>query len=236
MKLESFVEKLKRAHGSNLLSIILYGSAAGKDFQEKFSDINLMVVLKDLSLEEMARSAKLCQKWPQGWLGPRNPLPLLVDPEYLKTSCDVFPLEFLDMKENHRILFGQDLFTNMQISTEHLRLECESELKGKILSLSQGFLNIYPSKRRTKKMMLATSSSLFAIFRGFLRLLKEPVPQTKREVLKKLNEKKHFDTAIFEKILDLREGKYKLKRKEILPWMAEYLTTLRKIARVADTL
>lgn len=232
MKLEHFLEQLKKAHGANVLSIILYGSAAGEDFHQRYSDYNLLVLLQELSLEELSRSAKLCQKW----MRTNNPPPLFVDREYLETSRDVFPLEFLDIQEAHRVLFGEDPFADMKISREHLRLECESELKGKILSLREAFLQAYPSKRKVKTLVLNSSSALFTLFRGLLRLLSEPVPETKREVLSKLNAKTHFDTAIFEKILDVREGKQKLSRKEITSWMAEYLTTLKKMARVIDTL
>ena len=236
MQLDEFTEGLQKTYGTNLISVILYGSAAGRDFHEDYSDYNIAVVLKELSLEEIGRSAKFCRKWMQKSIFSSNPLPLFIDPEYIETSSDVFPLEFLDIQENNRVLFGENVFSNIKISQENLRLECESELKSKILALRQGFLRIYPSKRKAKKMMFATSSSLFAIFRGFLRLLGEKVPATKREVLAKLNEKTKFDTAIFDKILDVREGKTKLSRSEIWTWMEEYLTTLKKMARVADTL
>lgn len=232
MKLEDFVEKMKGAQGANLLSLVLYGSAAGDDFQKEYSDFNVAVVLKELSVEELSRSAKLTQKW----IGAGNPPPLFIDREYIETSCDVFPLEFLDIQESNRLLFGENFFVNLKIAPDNLRLECESELKSKILSLRQNFIQLYPSKRRIKKMMLASSSALFSIFRGFLRLLGEKVPPTKREILAKLNEKTKFDTAIFDKILVVREGKTKITRSEILPWMEEYLTTLKKMARVADTL
>lgn len=232
MKLEQLVEGLQKIYGANLDSIVLYGSAAGEDFQQKYSDYNVMVVLRDLNVEELARAAKLCKKW----MGFKNPPPLFADKEYLETSHDVFPIEFLDIQEKHRLLFGEDPLEGLKISREHLRLQCESELKGKILYLREAFIQAYPSLRRVKNLLLQSSSSLFAVFRGLLRLLGEPVPPAKREVLAKLNEKTRFDTAVFEKILDVREGKRKLKRAEVMDWMAEYLTTLKKMARVADSL
>ncbi|MBI4124449.1 MAG: nucleotidyltransferase domain-containing protein [Deltaproteobacteria bacterium] len=234
MKLEQFVAGLQKIYGANLSSVVLYGSAAGPDFQQKYSDYNLLVILRDLDPRELARSARLCQKW-MGWRR-KNPPPVFVDQEYLQNSRDVFPIEFLDMKETHQILRGEDPFLEMNVSKEHLRLQCESELKGKILALREAILRAHPSRRRIQTLILRSSSSLFAVFRGFLRLLGEPVPPTKREVLTKLNAKTHLDTAIFEKILNVREGKQKLKRSQVLDWMAEYLTTLKKIARVADSL
>ena len=232
MNLSHFVEGLQKIYGTNLASVILYGSAVGPDFQQKYSDYNILVILKDLNVEELGRVAKLSRKW----MGSKNPPPLFADKEYLETSQDVFPIEFLDIQAGHQLLYGEDPFAEIKISKEHLRLQCESELKGKILALREAFLQAHPSRRRIKNLILHTSSSLFAVFRGLLRLLGEQVPPTKREVLAKLNEKTHFDTEVFEQILEMREGKRKWKRSEILSLMAEYLTTLKKIARVVDTL
>lgn len=232
MKLETFVEETKKNFGSNLLSIILYGSAAGEDFQKKYSDINLLIVLKDASLSEIARAKKTYRSWMQ----KGNPPPLFMDPEDIEKSHDVFPIEFLDIQEKHRVLHGNDPFDRLKIETNHLRLECEEELKGKILHLREHFLKLYPSKRKIKNLLLASSSSLFAILRGCLRVLGETVPPTKREMVQKLNAKTHFDLSIFEKILDVREEKTKLARAEIFSWAEEYLTTLKKLARLIDTL
>ena len=47
--LETLVEKLKTALGPNLISVVLYGSAATGDHQESFSDYNVLCVLNEIS-------------------------------------------------------------------------------------------------------------------------------------------------------------------------------------------
>ncbi len=43
--LDQLVSRLIKAHGSDLVSVVLYGSAASGDRQADFSDINILCVL-----------------------------------------------------------------------------------------------------------------------------------------------------------------------------------------------
>ena len=47
-KLQELVTRLQQACGENLVSVVLYGSAAREDFHEEFSDVNVLVVLQHL--------------------------------------------------------------------------------------------------------------------------------------------------------------------------------------------
>ena len=47
-KLQELVQRLQTACGDNLVSVVLYGSAAREDFHEQYSDVNLLVVLQEL--------------------------------------------------------------------------------------------------------------------------------------------------------------------------------------------
>ena len=47
-KLQELVTRLQQACGENLMSVVLYGSAAREDFHEEFSDVNVLVVLQHL--------------------------------------------------------------------------------------------------------------------------------------------------------------------------------------------
>lgn len=232
MKLEKFIEQLKTAYGSKLQSIVLFGSAAAGDFQPGRSDYNVMVVLSDITPGALAQGAPLIRRW----MKAGNPAPLLIDPQHIKSSKDVFPIEFSDMLEAHQILFGDSPLTGLVIDREQLRLQCESEIKQKILMLRERYVELYPSKRRLRKLMLRSFSSFLAIFRGYLRLKNLEVPKTKQAVLSKLNEATDFDTGVLERILAARTGERKIAGAKVLSLFAEYLTSLEKIATVIDQL
>ena len=95
----------KHAQRERLRSVILYGSAAAGEHNEQFSDLNVLCVLARVTPAELA-DAEPIFKW---WRALGNPSPLLLSEEELRTSTDCFPIEFHDMQERRRVLFGTDL-------------------------------------------------------------------------------------------------------------------------------
>ncbi|OQX87303.1 MAG: hypothetical protein B6D55_03880 [Candidatus Omnitrophica bacterium 4484_70.2] len=96
-KVVPYLKELLKIHGKNIISINLYGSATGKDFSPKTSDINLLVVFHQLPFEVLEKSLKLVS-----WgIDRKISCPLFLTLEHIRTSQDVFPIEFLEMKENH---------------------------------------------------------------------------------------------------------------------------------------
>ena len=53
--LTDLVTRLKNAAGSNLLSVILYGSAVTDEFQPKHSDLNVLCIMRELGKEELSK-------------------------------------------------------------------------------------------------------------------------------------------------------------------------------------
>ena len=98
------MDRLKQAQGDRLLSVILYGSAAAGEHNEHFSDLNVLCVLTRITPAELAALGPIFE-W---WRALGNPSPLLLSEEELRTSTDCFPIEFHDMQERRRVLFGKD--------------------------------------------------------------------------------------------------------------------------------
>src|SRR5215467_11463195 len=95
-----FVGKIRAAAGENLVSVILYGSGADGDFHAEYSDLNLLCLLQDCSLPALNRIASVVS-W---WRSKRHRPPLVITPQELNASSDVFSIEFLDMKQRYRVL------------------------------------------------------------------------------------------------------------------------------------
>ena len=51
--LQGLVESLKKGAGDNLQSVIIYGSIARGHFRPGASDVNLVILLKDVSASEL---------------------------------------------------------------------------------------------------------------------------------------------------------------------------------------
>jgi hypothetical protein len=132
-KLTELVDRLKKAHGERLVSVVLYGSGAGEDHTAAYSDLNILCVLSEITPREMAQSEPIFG-W---WRGLGSPAPLLLTEHEVRTSTDCFPIEFHDIKRQHRILYGNDVLSTLHVDNSFYRAQVEHELRAKVLRLRQ---------------------------------------------------------------------------------------------------
>jgi hypothetical protein len=129
--LDQVVEKLRKALDVNLISVVLYGSAAAGDRDERFSDYNILCILTRITPAEL-RAAEPVFRW---WREQGNPAPLLLTSHEVETSTDCFPIEFQDIRQSHRILHGPDLVGSLEIDRSFYRAQVECQLVTKLLRL-----------------------------------------------------------------------------------------------------
>lgn len=128
---DQLAAELKAALGGDLLGLTVYGSAAQGRYRPGFSDINLLLLLADAAHHRLKDLLPFCRKWAAAKVAP----PLVLTPDFLRTSRDVFPIEFLVMAAGHRHLFGQDALAGPPPETGQLRLQLERELRAKLMAL-----------------------------------------------------------------------------------------------------
>ena len=201
-KLTELVNRLKTASGDNLKSVVLYGSAATGEFRAEHSDLNVLCLVERASaadLEQLHAAAD----W---WIRQGNHPPLIFTREELQRSADVFAIELLDMKLNHRILFGQDFFTHLEVPLNLHRLQVERELRTNWLRLRQAILAAPLNDKAHLAIMSRSVSSFCVLFRHALMALGQPMPATKREAVAAVASLTGADPSGFHAVLDLREG------------------------------
>jgi len=230
MKLEKLTQELKKACGENLKSVILYGSAAAGDHAGKRSDYNVLVVAGDLSKDALKAFSKTAKAWARAG----NPAPLLFTMERLKKSTDVFPVELLDIKECHQILFGEDVVSDLEISTANLRLQIEHELRGNLIQLRQQYLLAAGNPKEVCGLMVRSLSSFLVLFRASLRLFASDVPQKKFQALEKLNETIPVPCDVFQNVQHLKDGSLKPKNVDADAIFEEYIKTIESVTDAVD--
>src|SRR5574340_854685 len=114
-------EHVRLVFGTDLVSLTLYGSAAGEDFVPGKSDLNLAIVLEHITFPYLKALHAHLPKWHK--LGAA--VPLLLDRRFVEQGRDVFPMEFHDIKEQHRVLYGEEIFARLEIDSRHLRYQAE---------------------------------------------------------------------------------------------------------------
>jgi len=159
-------EQMRLTFGSELVSLVLYGSAAGEDFAPGRSDLNFAIVLEHVTFAQLKALHAHLPAWRK--LGAATPL--FLDRRFLERARDVFPAEFLDIKAQHRVLFGEEVFAALSIDPRHLRYQSEHEARGKLLRLRALYAEVGADRKRLEALLLDSVKTFLIIMRNVLRV------------------------------------------------------------------
>ena len=230
--LQQLVDKLQKAYAGDLVSVILYGSAATGEHHAKFSDYNVLCVLKQIAAHEL-EAAEDIFRW---WREQGSPAPMLLTEYELTTSTDCFAIEFHDLKKHHRVLYGTDVLEGLAVDDSFYRAQVEHELRAKMLRLRQKASGIMSDSDLLRRLLLDSFSTFCVLFRHALLLHGVDAPSPKREIIRQCGEHFGLDTRPFESMLDVREEKVKPRDLEPVSLLEAYLAGIGKVTDAVDRL
>jgi len=231
-KIIPMAEDMLREHASNIHSFHIVGSAVISDYNEKLSDINSVVVLKKMDLQFIMFLAPLGKKYGKKKIAA----PLVMTPEYIDRSLDAFPIEFLDFKRLHKTVYGHDLLKDLQITTPNLRLQCEREIKTKLIGLRQEYLSSLGRKKLIAAVLVRSFTGSMALFRAMITLLGKEPPVPRAEVIRMLGSATGIDIGIFEKLLMLKADLLNPSEQELASFFERYYNALEATGKIIDDL
>src|SRR4051795_7633625 len=117
MKLDELVRQLQLAYADALKSVVLFGSSVAGEHRAKTSDYNVLVIVDSLPLERLRAVAAVSKAWAEDG----NPPPMTFTTREWKSSSDIFPMEYADILERHRVLYGDPPFDGIRVNTSDLR-------------------------------------------------------------------------------------------------------------------
>ena len=225
-------EDYRKIYGDDLISIILYGSAAGGDYRPGKSDLNFLIVLSEEAIDRLGEAIETVSKWRK-----RNvATPLFMTKSYIFSSLDSYPLEFLNMQKGYVPVYGEDVLKDISFEPRHLRLQCEREIKGKLLLLRERFLETEGKPRRITELTGESITAFVSIFGGLLYLKGVEIPSSRREIVETLAREIPVDGNVFMNCLDIKEGKKKFAPAEISAIFKAYLVEVRRLWEFVDEL
>jgi len=228
--LSEFVEKMRMAAGGNLTSVILYGSAAEGEFHPEYSDLNLLCVLQDTAFASLSKIAETVE-W---WRKKKHHPPLVLTPQELKDTADVFSIEFVDMKQRHRVLHGEDVLRNLDVPMRLHRSQLEYELREKLFLLRQHILVAGSREKDLWEVMLNSLSSFTTLFRHALIELGEQGRKHSREAVQELALRMNFDSSAFVQLMDVRAKRSDRKQFRATDVAGRYLSAIETVTTAVD--
>lgn len=226
------VEEIAREHLQDIHSFHIVGSAVMPDYNEKLSDINSVVILHTMDLKFIAFLAPLGKK--HGKM--RIAAPLVMTPEYIRDSRDAFPIEFLDFKLIHRTVYGEDIFRDIEIARQPLRLQCEREIKTKLIGLRQGYISSLGKKEPLATLLVRSITGSMALFRAIISLLGKEPPVARSEVIETYETAAGIEADIFARLLMLKSGTIKPPEHDLRALFERYYNALEATGKIIDEL
>jgi len=225
MQLDELVRQLQLAYGGGLRSVVLFGSAVAGEHNPKKSDYNVLVIVDSLPLERLRAVAAVSKAWAEDG----NPPPLTFTVREWKTSSDIFPMEYADILERHRVLYGDPPFDGIRVSPPDLRLQVEHQAMGKLLQLRQAIMGAGGDSKLQLEVLEKSLSTLMVIFRGVSRLFGHAPSQDYEELARSLAQRGGFSPDPFVKVIRHVRGTEKIPRENAAGILEEYLAAMERL-------
>ena len=195
-----------------------------------YSDVNLLCVLRETSFAAIEALAPAIEWWGK----QKHRAPLLMSAEEMRRSADVFSIEFLDMRRNHRLLWGEDILKTLEIPMRLHRAQLEYELREKTILLRQRLLGTPGNAELKWELLLRSLPAFGTLFRHALIALGDEGAGSKREAAAALAAKLGIDASVFGELLDIREGKKDRKAGRVDDRFARYLKLVEQVTAAVD--
>lgn len=176
-RLEAYRKDVESIFGEELVSVTVYGGHAADPPAER-GFVTVLIVVRTLRRGALAAYRAAAPRFARAGIA----YPAIFTERFLADSADVFPIEFLGMKERRRVLSGRDVLDGLRVTETNLRHQVEFELKGKLLCLRRMYLAAR-GNRELAGLMRRTAGPIVLAARGLLLLSGPPAPLAKEEIL-----------------------------------------------------
>lgn len=220
--LRSYVKDVARVYGDELEGVLLYGSAVRGDFLPGRSNLNLLLFLSSYDVALLKKYNGLHKRWSK----EQVVVPLFLTKADLQSAASVFPLEYQDIHDCHRLLWGQDPFVGLKVDTRHLAGEVLQALRGNLLRIRQRLVEGAGTEEAMTILLPLSITALLPVLRGVQRLLGRPVLSHGEPLLKDIEAQFGIDLSGLRDASSLKRGQISPGQKEVPRLMDRYLESL----------
>jgi hypothetical protein len=225
----TFAGEVRRALGDALVSLVLHGSAAGDEWVGSRSDINTALVVSRVTPAVLEALAPLAARWRAHGFA----LPVVLGENDLPRAADAFPMELDDIRRQHRLLAGRDVFATIAPDRGALHRQCRSEACAKLLRLRAQFL-VARTPAAIELLMVESLKSFLVVLRHLLRLRGDADVGGGYDAVLVAGERVLGPLPTFRALLGHRSGEAPLARDAVRAEFGRYLDEVERIVAVVD--
>ena len=223
-------DDFKNIFGSDLISIFLYGSGAGKHYIPGKSDLNFFIILSEEGIDNLDKAISSVTRWRKQNVA----IPLFMTKAEIASSLDSYPIEFLTMKNRYVLVYGEDVLEELSLEPSHLKLQLERELKAKILHLRRGLLETGGQAKKIRELIKASFTAFISIFKALIYLKGIEIPQGRRDIIRSASGAYSINPEAFLKCADIKEDIGQIPATEIQTLFTAYMKEIEKLSAIVD--
>ena len=228
--LRSYVKDVAQTYGERLDAVLLFGSAVRGEFLPGRSNLNVLLFVSSYDVSLLKAYAVVHKKWNK----EQVVAPLFMTRADLQASASVFPLEYQDIQECHRLLWGQDPFIGFKVDPRHLPAEVLQTLRGNLLRLRQRLVEGGGTEEAMMLLLPLSITALLPVLRGVQRLLARPVLSHGEPLLKDIEAHFEIDLSGLHDALSIKRGHISPGHKEVPRVMDRYLDNLGRLVDMVE--
>lgn len=150
---------LQNIFGERLQAFVAYG-------QPGATPAPSLALVRSITADDLDQ----CAAHAAAWRRADCATPLLLTPDEFAGSLDAFPIEYGEILDTHRVLFGLDPFAGLTIRTEDLRRECETQVKSHLLHLRENYIECRGRQSEVAALVAEAAPAFALILRRLARL------------------------------------------------------------------
>ncbi|HET7697899.1 MAG TPA: hypothetical protein VFK57_19455 [Vicinamibacterales bacterium] len=158
--IESLARDLDGIFGPRLVSLIAYPG------HQADGSVHSCALVEGLTFRDLTASLPLTESWHHRGTS----VPLLLSPEELRRTIDIFPLEYATMMADYAVVRGSDPFAGVSIPPEDVRRSVEGLAKSHLIHLREAFLESHGETLRIASLIVASAAPLRALLTHIARL------------------------------------------------------------------
>lgn len=230
--LHAYAKDVKSLFGDQLEGVLLYGSAVRGEFLVGRSNLNLLLLVSSYDQALLKKYGAIHRRWSKEQILA----PLFLTTEELSSSAPVFPLEYLEIQEQHRVLGGRDPFVGFRVDAGGLAIEVRQGLAASLFRLRQRYVEGNATDEAALILMSLSITGLLPLLRGIQRVQGRSAVYQSDALIKDVAEHLGLDLQGMQDALLLKRGRISPGHKEIPRLFERYLQAVTALAGKAGDL
>lgn len=210
-QLLAFTEEIKERAGKNLLSVILYGGAAKRDYTGGKSNTNILFVFDHVDLNVLDALSVPFQK---AMLDFRM-APFILTSSEIEPSSNVFAGKLFDIQKHHALLYGEDVLKHLTFDEKHLQFIAEQELRNQLSRMKYFYIQNFNLPEQLFSRVQKGFTTLVINANTFLYLKHKAYYATRQEITEHILKEPEMDGDALMYLLKIKNGDVKLSFEEI---------------------